>query len=228
MHSYIKPLVQLFESHSNVANAGPMAKYMRNQFPFLGIKSPERRTLAARFFREYGSPQLQELPLIIVSLWELPEREYQYFAVDLLDKRLKQLSVDYIGLLEQLITDKSWWDTVDGIATNLAGGLLRIYPGERDRYINSWRLSDNFWLRRTAILFQLNYKQETDAGLLYRIISENSDSPEFFIQKAIGWALREFSKTDSASVTEFVAQTELPSLSRREALKWLKSRKKSG
>jgi 3-methyladenine DNA glycosylase AlkD len=121
-----------------------------------------------------------------------------------------------------LITTKSWWDTVDAIANHNVGQLLRQYPDSRDRTLTPWRQSENIWLRRTAILFQLSYKTATDADLLFAIATENRESSEFFIQKAIGWALREYSKTAPDAVQTFVATAELAPLSQREALKWLK------
>jgi 3-methyladenine DNA glycosylase AlkD len=120
---------------------------------------------------------------------------------------------------------KSWWDTVDTISAHAVGAHFKRYPAVRTRTLSRWRKSKNFWLRRAAILFQLNYKGETDFGLMCDIIRENLGSNEFFINKAIGWALRQYTRVDPQGVMQFVAATPLNPLSAREALKWLKKRR---
>ena len=223
MHPYLIPLKKLLGQQANPEAAGPMKKYMRDRFEFLGLKSPRRRELLKAFVAEYGLPPVEGLDEIMRELWAWPQREYQYTALDLLDRRQKKLTPDDVGLLEDLIVTKSWWDTVDLLATHGVGRLFALYPEIRDEPIGRWRASDDFWLRRTTLLFQLSYKNETDEELLYALIRENLESKEFFIQKAIGWALREYSKTNGASVQAFVAGTDLAPLSKREALKWLNS-----
>lgn len=226
MDAYLQTLKTLFEQHANVENSVPMKKYMRNQFEFLGIKSPKQKTLVKQFVVENGLPELSQVDNLIRELWSWPEREYQYVALALLDRLQKRLMPDSASLLENLITTKSWWDTVDPIAIHNVGKLLKQYPEIRDLVLIPWRTSENFWLRRTTLLFQLGYKAATDEALLFALIEENRESTEFFIQKAMGWALREYSKTSPRAVQIFVANTELPSLSQREALKWMKSKDK--
>jgi 3-methyladenine DNA glycosylase AlkD len=136
----------------------------------------------------------------------------------------KHVSSDHVPLLERLITTKSWWDTIDGLASHAIGELFLRYPDARDGTVARWRSSDNFWLRRTTLLFQLGYKDKTDEALLFSLIEENLDSKEFFIQKAIGWILREYSKTAPNVVQDYVAKTALAPLSEREALKWMKNK----
>ena len=220
---YVQSLVDLMTANANPANAEPMQRYMRDQFPYLGIKTPERRALFKQFVAKHGLPPVTELDEAILALWALPEREYQYLAVGLLDKLQKKLPPQSTQLLEQLITTKAWWDTVDTLAARIVGTHFQRYPDIQAQFLPIWRQSDNIWLRRTAILFQLHYKTKTDVDLLFAIIHENLGSTEFFINKAIGWALREYSKTDRTAVLTFVNQTDLASLSRREALKWLKN-----
>jgi 3-methyladenine DNA glycosylase AlkD len=123
-------------------------------------------------------------------------------------------------LLERLITTKSWWDSVDSIAP-LVGELARKYPELVEENINHWSKHDNYWLRRASILFQLKYKDETNEALLYDYMVKNADSKEFFIQKAIGWALREYSKTNPKSVKAFIEGNQLAPLSIREGSKYL-------
>ncbi len=222
MKPYLDAIQQLYAQQANPEQALPMKKYMRDQFEFLGIKSPQAQALFKQLKAEQGLPEIAQLEAIVRTLWDWPEREYQYLALTLLDKSQKRLTPDFLPLLEWLITTKSWWDTVDSIASHNVGKLLRQYPESRDRTLVPWRQSENIWLRRTTILFQLGYKTETDADLLFAIATENRQSTEFFIQKAIGWALREYSKTDADAVSAFVSTVELAPLSQREALKWLK------
>lgn len=221
---YLQTIVKSFTAHANPANAEPMQRYMRDQFPFLGIKTPKRRALFKQFLAENGLPAVDKLDEIVLALWALPQREYHYLAVGLLDKMQKKLPPACAQLMEQLITTKSWWDTVDTLAGRIVGKHFQRFPDSQAQFLPGWRQSDNFWLRRTAILFQLHYKTKTDVDLLFDIIRENLGSTEFFINKAIGWALREYSKTDKTTVLTFVNHTELAPLSHREALKWLKNR----
>jgi 3-methyladenine DNA glycosylase AlkD len=220
MHTYVRLLKGLFKQHANTANAAPMKKYMRDQFEFLGIKTPVRAALMKEFIKEHGLPPLEELDVIVRELWSLPQREFQYTVTSLIGKVEKKLEPEFISTLEYLIVTKSWWDTVDTLAGNTVGVHFRRFPKVREKYLKKWRKSDNFWLRRTAILFQLGYKEETDFDLLCEIIRENLGSDEFFINKAIGWALRQYAWTNPAPVKKFVRETkQLSPLSRREALK---------
>jgi 3-methyladenine DNA glycosylase AlkD len=150
----------------------------------------------------------------------LPQREFQYAAIGLVGRLEKQLMAKSVRTLEYMLTHKSWWDTVDSIAGGTVGAYFKRFPDVRETYLAKWRASENFWLRRTTILFQLNYKKETDFDLLCEIIHENLGSNEFFINKAIGWSLRQYARIDPKAVKKFVNVTkELNPLSRREALK---------
>ena len=223
MNAYLQPLIENMAAAANPANAAQMAAYLRDQFPFLGLKSPQRREILRAFLQEYGYPAVEDLPQVARALWALPEREHQYNALDILIKRQKKLDPDFVPTLEWLITTKSWWDTVDGLASNTA--RARSSPLIRRRGARPFSSGDrveNIWLRRTTLLYQLKYKdQDTDVPLLFSLIEENLNDKEFFIQKAIGWALREYSKTDETAVRAFVAKTDLSPLAHREALKWL-------
>lgn len=216
----IEQLTALFEEHRNDDNAGPMKKYMKDHFPFLGIKSPLRKELEKQFFKETGILKEEFNRDFVVGLWEKDEREYQYTAITYMGKFIKKLPKDVIPFFETLITTKSWWDSVDSIAP-LVGELARKYPELVEETINHWSIQDNFWLRRASILFQLKYKNETNEALLYGYMVKNADSKEFFIQKAIGWALREYSKTNPESVKAFIEGNQLAPLSIREGSKYL-------
>jgi 3-methyladenine DNA glycosylase AlkD len=221
MNTYVNALKTLYQSHADPVAAAPMKAYMRNQFDYLGIKTPEQRQLFKGFIVEHGLPDLDDLAPILLDLWDLPEREFQYAALGLLGRFENQLPAEFIDTIETLLTTKSWWDTVDSLAGNTVGGHFKRFPAVRDATLKRWRISDDFWLRRTCILFQLGYKSETDFNLLKDIIRENLGSKEFFINKAIGWALRQYTRVDPDGVRAFVVETPLAPLSAREALKWL-------
>jgi 3-methyladenine DNA glycosylase AlkD len=206
-----------------------MTAYMRNIFPFLGIPSPARLALERDALA--GLPRPSEADLIAASrsLWTLPEREYQYAALGLLSRNARALSPDFITVARELITTKSWWDTVDSLAAQVVGPIVLRNPALRTE-IDRWAVDEDFWVARTAILHQLKAKKQTDAVRLFRFCELRSADTEFFIRKAIGWALREYSKTDAAAVREFVAEheTTLSGLSKREALLWLNGGRTAG
>jgi len=164
-------------------------------------------------------PPKNDLEQIIKALWLKPEREYQYFAQELAQKYAKQIEKKDIELLEFMITNKSWWDTVDMIAVKLVGEYLKEYPGHRNKIIAKWIISGNKWLQRTAILFQLQYKKDMDTELLSVIIDKLKSTDEFFINKAIGWILRQYCRTNPEWVIEYVENTELDKLSKKEAVR---------
>ncbi len=220
MHPYVLSLKNIYEQNTNPAQAAPMKRYMRDQFEYLGIKTPQSAALIKDFIKEHGLPPLDKLDEISRDLWSLPQREFQYAATGLIRRLENKLEPEFITTLEYLLVTKSWWDTVDTIAGNAVGIHFKRFPKVREKYLKKWRKSDNFWLRRTTLLFQLGYKKETDFDLLCEIIKENLGSDEFFINKAIGWALRQYAWTNPKPVKRFVKATkELHPLSRREALK---------
>ncbi|MEW6085205.1 MAG: DNA alkylation repair protein [Chloroflexota bacterium] len=221
MNPYAANLKSLFEKHANPSQAAPMKKYMRDQFEYLGIKTPQSKALMKEFLSKNGLPTIDGLDEVLRDLWSLPEREFQYAAMNLLDKFEKKLPENFISTLEYLIITKSWWDTVDALASHPVGTHFKRFPAVKEKVLSKWRKSKNIWLRRTAILFQLGYKKETDFDLMCNIIRENLGSDEFFINKAIGWALRQYAYTDAKAVKKFVKETDLHPLSRREAMKHL-------
>lgn len=220
MHPYVASIKTLLEQYANPTQGGPMQKYMRDQFQYLGIKSPKLKALFRQTIKDNGLPALENLDTVIRELWEPPQREYQYMGISLVERLEKKLPSNAIKTLEYMITHKSWWDTVDNISHSV-GVHFKRYSEVREKYLLKWRASEDIWLRRTAILFQLDYKETTDFELLKEIIQENLGSNEFFIKKAIGWALRQYTRIDPNAVRKFVRATQLHSLSRREALKHL-------
>jgi 3-methyladenine DNA glycosylase AlkD len=149
----------------------------------------------------------------------MPERDFQYFAVELLMKCKKQWNKNDIRLFEKLIINKSWWDTVDFIANQVTGPWFKLYPDQIVPVTGKWNKSKNIWLQRMSLLFQLKYKKETDTELMFEYICHLSGSEEFFVQKAIGWVLREYSKTNPGIVKKFISENDLKPLSKREGLK---------
>ncbi len=219
MNEYSRRIIEAFKAYQNEDNAGKMKAYMRNQFEFLGIRTPERKTILREFLKEHGTPTSEEYQEVVQELWQQPEREYQYIALALLEKRKKYLNPADLELVEKLVVQKSWWDTIDTIASHLVGALGKVYPNETAEYLEKWIHTNNIWLNRTAILYQLGYKQNTNEERLFSYITKHKQSKEFFIQKAIGWALREYSKTAPDSVKAFIEKENLAPLSTREGLK---------
>lgn len=222
MNKYIASLEVEFKNNQNPKIASGQKAYMRNQFEFFGIKAPIRREIQQPFLEKKYLPKKEILNQLIQELWQKPEREFQLFSQELVFKFSKAFEKEDIKLLEYMVTNKSWWDTVDFIATQLIGPYFKIHTENRLEYINKWLASENIWLQRCAILFQLKYKEELDTELLTHTIVNLLGSKEFFINKAIGWILREYSKTNPPWVIDFTRKTELNSLSRREALRLIK------
>lgn len=213
-------IIKIFYANKNDHDAEKMSAYMKNQFPFLGIKKPQRAKLQKEFRKQWKKAKEIDWNFIF-ELWDLSEREFQYLALDLIISLSNELQKNDISKIEQLITNKSWWDTVDILAANAVGIICERYPKLMENTILSWSKDDNIWLSRSAILFQLRYKEKTNTNLLTKVIIENSNSDEFFINKAIGWALREYSKTNKDWVKEFIQQNTLKPLSIREGSKYL-------
>jgi 3-methyladenine DNA glycosylase AlkD len=219
MAAYFDLIQQAVKANLNKETAIPMKAYMRDQFEFAGIKTPVRKEIIKQLVATYKLPPYTELIALTKELRKQPEREYQYLAIEFLIKQRKHWDEQLLPLIEQMIVTKSWWDTVDAIATNIAGPWFKKFPSFQPATTNKWINSPNMWLQRSAILFQNTYKKETDEKLLYAYINKCSKDKEFFIQKAIGWALREYSKTNPRSVKEFVEANTLAPLSVREAVR---------
>ncbi len=220
-HPYIKPLVKAFKMAADPANAVFQKAYMRNQFEFFGIKTDARREITKNYFRSSRIEDPVMLEKLVKELWHLPQREYQYAAQELLEYHKKIWTEQTIELIEFCITHKSWWDTVDTLNSYGAGIYFLKFPASKKDITQRWNLSSNIWLNRSSLLFQLKYKDKTDTALLAQYIKNLSGSKEFFIQKAIGWILREYSKTDPVWVRKFIKENKLAGLSVREGSKYL-------
>jgi len=219
---YFHKIRAALESSRNEERAGKMQAYMKNQFLYFGVDSPSRKTILRDLINEYGKPDSGVLMGLTGLLWADPHREMQYAAMDLNERQLKILDQPFLLFFDRLIGQKSWWDSVDWIAPKAFGELFRRYPDEKQQYIDRWMKSGNIWYIRSALLFQLHYKKSTDFDLACRLILETTGTREFFINKASGWILREYSKTDPESVRRFIDNhPELHPLTKREGLKWM-------
>ncbi|MBK8491937.1 MAG: DNA alkylation repair protein [Saprospirales bacterium] len=221
MEKYLETVKALFAEKGDPEIAPMQMKYMRNQFAYYGLKAPVWQALTKEIVQEMGIPAGKELIDLVRLCLEEEYRELHYFALELVQKRIKKQEPDFIHFLEELVTTKSWWDTVDWLANKMVGTHFKRYPDLVPAVPDRWIEGENIWLQRTAILFQLKYKQATDADLLFRYILRRADSKEFFIQKAAGWALREYSRTNPEAVVAFVENHRLAGLTKREGLRLL-------
>jgi 3-methyladenine DNA glycosylase AlkD len=219
---FVQELEGEFRRNANPANAAGQAAYMKNHFAFWGISSPIRKDIQRPFFLKSYLPAKSEAKEIIRILWAKPQREFHYFAQEFFLKYSNDLEKEDIELMEYMVLNNSWWDTIDFIAPKLMGNYFKKFPELRRKYTEVWIKSGNIWLQRSAILFQLKYKEQLDTQLLSEIINKLSGSDEFFINKAIGWILREYSKTNPRWVLHFVEKNQLSNLSKREAIRLIK------
>ncbi|MGF2385490.1 DNA alkylation repair protein [Lentilactobacillus otakiensis] len=210
----------MFKMPENKENQAPMERYMRNQFKFLGLKTPQRKAASKDLVRESKQLSIPEVMQEIATLYDREEREYQYVAIDIAYANVKRLSFADIQTLTQYIQVKSWWDTVD-TWRKVFGTFVVLYPEEKQRVFDLFYQHPNLWMRRVAIILQLLEKDTLDTDLLTKAIVYDIDTDEFFIQKAIGWALRNYSKFNPDWVRNFVANHDLSKLAIREGTKYL-------
>ena len=224
INEYVKKVNDALREQADSENAIKQKEYMKNKFEFFGLKAQTRRKITRKFNRKENRPDYDQLESVITKVWEKPEREFQYFGTELLERFQKQFKEDIVDLFEFMIIHKSWWDTIDRISKKLVGEYFKVFPDKVEPYIEKWLASENIWLQRTCLLFQLGYKEETDLDLLFRIVEELNEIDEFFIQKAIGWSLREYSKVEPEVIKEFIKKHDLSSLATREGMKIIKKK----
>ncbi|MFN0152939.1 MAG: DNA alkylation repair protein [Gaiella sp.] len=215
----VAALTTAFSAHLNPTAAAEMSAYMRGLFPFFGIRSPLRRELQRAALSALVKPTADDVLDIADACWARDERELQYAAADLIRRHDRRLGASHLPRLKRLITTKSWWDTVDGLAPAV-GAVVRREPIARQS-MNEWLEADDIWLIRVAILHQERWKGDTDAGWLFAACVRHAGHPDFFIRKAIGWALRSYAHTAPEAVRDFLRSdgAHLAPLSRREAEK---------
>ncbi len=200
--------------------------YMRRQFDFYGVPANIRNKIIKDFLKKYELPEKTIFDKIIKEFWECRFRELQYAAIQIIRQFQKSNDVP-LKTIEYLTTHKPWWDTVDLIAPNITAVYFDRNPAKRNQIIDKWLSDDNIWLKRSAVIFQLRKKQKTDVDLFIYVIERLKNNDEFFIQKAIAWALREYSKTDAEFVKHFLQKNNFSNFVVREALRYLKKYQKN-
>jgi len=206
--------------------AEPMGAYLRHKFVVFGISSADRkevmRVAVAETIERVGKPDAADIDAFARRCYAEPQREFHYMGVGASRRWQRLLGPDHVPLLRHLVITHSWWDTVDELASHVAGGIVGRHP-EVALVMDDWAGSDNMWLARTAILHQLRFKDDTDVDRLFRYCLLRADEADFFYRKAIGWALRQYARTDPGAVRVFCAEHagELSALSLREATKHL-------
>ncbi|MFF4360797.1 DNA alkylation repair protein [Streptomyces sp. NPDC001604] len=216
----LERLTATYAAAADPERAESMRAYMKDVAPFLGLITPVRRTLSRTVVAGLPRPDEGDCTAIALRCWQLPEREYQYFAVDYLRRHARVCTSGFLPVARHLVATVPWWDTVDLLAAHVVGALVAADPkltADMDR----WITDDNLWIARTALLHQLRYKERTDAERLFGYCLRQSGHPDFFIRKAIGWCLREYAKTDPEAVRAFLVRERgrFAPLSVREALK---------
>ncbi|MGC9543671.1 DNA alkylation repair protein [Streptomyces sp. UG1] len=216
----LERLVAAYGAAADPERAAPMRAYMKDVAPFLGLTTPARRALSRTVVEGLPRPDEADCTAVALRCWQLPEREYHYFAVDYLRRHVARCSSGLLPVARHLITTVSWWDTVDLLAAHVVGHLVAADP-KLTADMDAWIVDDDLWVARTALLHQLRYKERTDTGRLFTYCLRQSGHTDFFIRKAIGWCLREYAKTDPEAVREFLARERgrFAPLSVREALK---------
>lgn len=218
VEKHLEDLRQRYQRYADPANAVAMERYMKDQYPFWGVKTPQRLQIVREWLDSIrGGFSTPDLLTLAPLSFEQPEREFHYLIYDILRTHKRWLVPEMLPTFSNLIGVKSWWDTVDFLGPKLCGPILKGHPELIKAFPLQWIESDNIWYQRAAILFQLGYKTQTDAELLFSLVRRRANSREFFVQKGAGWALREYAKTNPVGVRQFLESTKLPSLTIREA-----------
>jgi 3-methyladenine DNA glycosylase AlkD len=220
----IRALRKALRSQADPKKAAAMQAYMKSAMPYYGIQATEQRRVYRQVFGRHPLAAFEDWRDTTLNLWRTATyREERYAAIELTGYRRYAAfqTLESLPLYEELIVTGAWWDLVDGVAAHRVGGLLRRYPDVMKPEMRAWSVCDNLWKRRSAVLCQLTFKKETDLSLLYECIEPSLASNEFFLRKAIGWALRQHAWTDPKEIVRYVRSKrgELSPLSKREALK---------
>ena len=222
--SLCSDLIARLSAAGDPVRAEGQQRYMKSEMPFHGVRVPEVRRLARALAKDHPLPDAGAWESAVLGIWRsATHREQRYAAVELayVPTYRRWLRPGRLGMLEEMIVTGAWWDYVDQLAAKHMGHLLASYPTDVRPILMSWAQEPDIWKRRTAIIAQLRFKAGTDTDLLFFAIEASIDEREFFLRKAIGWALREYSKTAPEVVADYVAshRHRLSALSRREALK---------
>ena len=219
---YIVHVKRIYQEKGNHEIAEGQMKYMRYKFEYYGLKASTWVGLLKDIFRDLGIYEGEELKTFVRRCMDDEYREINYAGLQMLEKRMKKNPENFLDFYEELIQTKSWWDTVDWIR-KMVGVHFQRFPHLIIPATEKWMDSDNIWLQRICLIFQLTYKEKTDFELMKKYILQLAGSKEFFIQKGAGWALRQYSKTNAQGVVGFINNNpELAPLTKREGLKWVK------
>jgi 3-methyladenine DNA glycosylase AlkD len=203
------------------AKAAPMAAYLKTDMPFYGVQTADRKRILSAALSAQPITSRSEYRSVVTSLWALPHREEKYCAIGVATRYEEYVSPGSMPLYKRMIVEGAWWDLVDWLASD-AVGIVLLRRRERTAItMERWIDDRDMWLRRTAVLSQLRHREQTDADMLFDFCLRRSHEKEFFIRKAIGWALREYAKTDPTAVYRFCDRNSdhLSGLSLREATK---------
>jgi 3-methyladenine DNA glycosylase AlkD len=205
------------------AKAPAMAAYMKTAQPFFGVSTPMRIAMLKQMADRFAPTDRKSYARSVMALWKLPHREERYCAITYARRYEQFITPAALPLYERMIREGAWWDFVDEIAVNLVGTVYANFHTQTRPVIEQWIDDDHMWIRRTALLSHLKHKKQTDAAQLFKHCLKRADEPEFFIRKAIGWALREYSKTDPRAVRAFLTRNRklLSNLSYTEGSKHL-------
>lgn len=218
---YFTELKEQLLRQGNPETAEKQSKYMRNKFEYIGLKAPQWMAISKLYFKENGLFDGEELKTFARLCFEDEYREMNYIGLQMVEKKIKKQPENFIEFLEELVLSRSWWDTVDWV-NKLVGIHFRRYPSLIIPVTEHWMESENIWLQRICMIFQLTYRDKTDFELMKKYILEVADSSEFFLQKGAGWSLRQYSKTNGAAVKKFIEENpHLSSLTKKEGMKWL-------
>jgi 3-methyladenine DNA glycosylase AlkD len=221
---FVLAVQRAFTPLADASKAEPMKAYLLDQFEFLGLPAPVRR----KAVKDIGKVQWQSADDLLAAaelLWQKPQREYRYTAVDLLRKHSALLSVNDLPALQHLLLQDPWWETVDGLSAVIADIMHAAVLKQPDAAVvmDVWLKHPSHWVRRSAMLHQLGWRLDTDTTRLFGYAQQLADEKEFFIRKAIGWALRDYARWNPQAVTDFLVpqRTTLSGLTVREAAKHL-------
>ncbi|MFK8025480.1 MAG: DNA alkylation repair protein [Ilumatobacter sp.] len=222
MRASIDDLRRRLESLADPVNAAPMAAYMRDRFEFLGVKTPERRATSREMIRDSRQWDVDDVVDGAVELRSLPQREFHYVASDLLARNASRLRATDLAAMQRLVTLDAWWDTVDALASPTIGEMVLTHDAVSEA-MDEWIGSDDIWVARVALIHQLRFKERTDVDRLFAYSLRRADDTELFIRKAIGWALRQYARTEPGAVRSFIDEhtDRFSGLTIREATKHL-------
>ena len=220
---YISPLTSEFELQQDREKASKMSAYMKGMFSYYGVSSVPRKLIYKKWKSKIDPTLTQEYNWeLIRELWDMDQREYQYIAIDWMNSwPVSAYREEDIEELRFLISNKSWWDTVDLIASNYLGKFALKFPKIMDEVIVDWQHEKSIWLHRACLIYQLKHKRATNLERLSYLIDVYKSNNTFFIQKAIGWSLREVSKWNPEWVKDMVENKRLTGLAKREAMKYV-------